>query len=149
MLWGGGGPAVVGGCNPGRSGPVGNLKLLVRHPSRENKSVQGLDRVPGVSWSLCATVSRGLEALGGCARHGKRTRSAGDTKLKRVDGNRVVKSGWGKVGFCSSVRSTPFTVPNPQENKNKRKRKWIEIVSLWRPRWNPKRTEQRTNYYMS
>ena len=35
-----------------------------------------LDRVPGVSWSLCAMVSRGLEALGGCARRGKRTRSA-------------------------------------------------------------------------
>ena len=42
-------------------------------------------------------------------------------KMKRVDWNRVVKCGWGMVGFCSSVRSTPFTVPNPQENKNKRK----------------------------
>ena len=40
-------------------------------------------------------------------------------KVKRVDGNGVVKSGWGMMWFCSSVRSTPFTVPNPQENKNK------------------------------
>ena len=75
MLWGGGRPAVVGGCDPGRSGPIGNLKLLVRHPSRENKSVQEMDRSPDVSLSLCATVSKGLEAVSGCAHHGKRTRS--------------------------------------------------------------------------
>ena len=52
-------------------------------------------------------------------------------KMKKVDWNRVEKCGWGMVGFCSSVRSTPFTVPNPQENK--KKRNGLEIISLWRP----------------
>ena len=77
MLWGGGGPAIIGGHDPGRSGPVGNLKSLVRHPSRENKSMQEMDRVPEVPWSLCATVSKGLEAVGGCAHCGERSRRAG------------------------------------------------------------------------
>ena len=49
--------------------------MLVRHLSREYRSVQGLDQVSGVLWLLCATVSKGLEALGGCAYCGKRTRS--------------------------------------------------------------------------
>ena len=75
MLWGGGGPAVVGGRDPGRLGPVGNLKSLVRHPSRENKSMQEMDRVPEVPWSLYAMVSKDLEAVGGCAHRGKRSRS--------------------------------------------------------------------------
>ena len=59
--------------------------MLVRHSSREYRSVQGLDRVPGVSWSLCATVSKGLEALSGCARRGKRTRSTGGIELNTLD----------------------------------------------------------------
>ena len=71
-----GGPAIVGGRDPERSGPVGNLKLLVRHPSRENKSMQEMDRGPEVAWSLCAMVSKGLEAVGGYAYRGKRSRSA-------------------------------------------------------------------------
>ena len=43
-----------------------------------------MDQVPGVLWLLCAMVSKGLEALGGCARRGKRTRSAGNHLLKMV-----------------------------------------------------------------
>ena len=45
----------------------------------------------------------------------------GNTKLKEVNGIWVEKYGWGMVGFCSSVRSTLFLVPNPQENKNKKR----------------------------
>ena len=37
--------------------------------------------------------------------------------MKMVDRNGIVKSGWGKMGFCSSVRSTLLLVPNPQEDK--------------------------------
>ena len=36
------------------------------------------------------------------------TKLKGNTKMKRVDRNGVEKCGWGMVGFCSSVRSTPF-----------------------------------------
>ena len=45
------------------------------------------------------------------------------------------------------VRSTPYG----SEPTRKQEQKEIELVniSLWSPRWNPKRTEQRTNYYMS
>ena len=32
MLWSGGEPAIIGGHDPGRLGPVGNLKLLVKLP---------------------------------------------------------------------------------------------------------------------
>ena len=54
--------------------------------------MQGLDRVSGVSWSLCATVSKGLEALGGCARRGKRTRSA-DPGISMLIGSGVRSRG--------------------------------------------------------
>ena len=76
MLWRGEGPAIVGGHNHRRSGPVGDLKLLVRHPSRENKSMQEMDWIPEVLWSLYATVSKDLEAVGGCAYCGRRSRTA-------------------------------------------------------------------------
>ena len=65
--------------NPRRSG---DLKILVKHSSRENRNMQGLDQVPGVSWLLCAIVSKGLEALGGCAHCGKRTRSTDFSNIK-------------------------------------------------------------------
>ena len=41
----------------------------------------------------------------------------GNTNLKEVDGIWVEKCGWGRMWFCSSVRSTLFLVPNPQEDK--------------------------------
>ena len=70
----------------------------------------------------------------------------GNTKLKEVNRIGVVKGGWGRMWFCSSVRSTPY---GSEPTRKQEQRKWIANVSLWRPRWNPKRTEQRTNYYMS
>ena len=48
--------------------------------------------------------------------------------MKRVVGNRVVKSGWRRMWFSSSVRSTLLLVPNPQEDKIK---EMILNVSLW------------------
>ena len=48
---------------------------------------------------------------------------------------------------CIFVRSTPFS-SEPTRKQEQRKNQ-LEVVSLWTPRWNPKRTEQRTNYYMS
>ena len=44
------------------------------------------------------------------------------------------------------VRSTLFPVPNPQEDKLKEM--ILDHFSV-DTQWNPKRTEQRTNYYMS
>ena len=75
-LWSGGRPVVVGRHNSKQSGLKKDLKMLVRHFSREYRSVQGFDWISGVSWLLYATVSKGLEVLGGCAHHSKRTRSA-------------------------------------------------------------------------
>ena len=67
-------------------------------------------------------------------------------KVKRAIGNGVERCGWGIEWFCSSVRSTLFPVPNPQEDKIKEM--VFELYSV-ETQWNPKRTEQRTNYYMS
>ena len=71
-----------------------------------------------------------------------------NTKVKELNGNlgcnEVGGERWGSV----LLLGRHLTVPNPQENKNKEKDR-LKVVSLWSPRWNSKRTEQRTNYYMS
>ena len=58
---------------------------------------------------------------------------------------------WNSILFWCSyippVLGRHLTVPNPQEDKNKRNRLWTFLCGY--QRWNPKRTEQRTNYYMS
>ena len=48
MLWSGGRPVVIDGCDSRRLGSKEDLKMLVKHSSREYRSVQGLDQVPGV-----------------------------------------------------------------------------------------------------
>ena len=48
------------------------------------------------------------------------------------------------------VRLTLVTVPSPQERQRRRREKMIilECFSV-ETKWNPKRTRQGTNYYMS
>ena len=62
-----------------------------------------------------------------------------------MDGNDVVKVG-GEWSGSVLLLGRHLTVPNPQEDKKKEND--IELYSV-ETQWNPKRTEQRTNYYMS
>ena len=42
--------------------------------------------------------------------------------MKKVDWNGVEKCGWGMMGFCSSVRSTPF---GSEPTRKQEQKKWI------------------------
>ena len=42
-----------------------------------------------------------------------------ETQIERVIWEWGCKCGWGRMWFCSPVRSTLFPVPNPQEDKIK------------------------------